>query len=731
MGTTWHYFAATYDGTYLDTFLNGANVAVNSPGSLVTTDNFLMGYRPDDSAGFTGSIDEVRIENVVRSASWIWACYTTMASNTGFNAYGSVQTTGGATGTNYTITAAAGPNGSILPSGNVIVALGNGQTFSIAPNAGFAITNVVVDGSSIGATNSYSFNNVLANHTISAYFGSTTTNFSINAGAGPNGSIVPSGNVIVQSGTSQTFTIAVNTGYNITSVLVDGSSVGATNSYTFNNVQTNHTISAWFGGSGPVGFAPWTNSMTITFSGYNKPETLTNFPVLVVLNSTIPGFSYSQFASTNGYDLRFSADGSTALNYEIEQWNPGGNSYVWVQVPQLAAGSYTWAYWGNPGAASGPAAYTLNGAVWPTNSFAAVWHMGQSGAIDSTVNGNNGTANGSVSGAPGVIGGGQNMIGGAGRISIPNSSSLSFTAAQATYSGWVCLNTLPSGEHVIMREGQNRELGFSDSTHVRDMLNTGGTTGWTAGNDDPVSPVAGQWYYLAFTYDGNVIRNFWNGLPLSSGHAVTGNIDSDTYTTGMGAYNGNGDAGPVSLGLDAIIDEVRVEQVFRSTNWIWATYLTVASNASFSAYGSVRTGGSTNTPAAGIPPAVWIQQYFPGTPTNNYASLATSDINSNGMTVWQDYLAGINPTNPGSCFSVAITNSAGQIVVSFPSVQTNSSYSGVTRYYEIDQCTNLLGGGGWQPAPGYTGILANGGIIACTNATGNDSTFYRAKVWLE
>ena len=200
--------------------------------------------------------------------------------------------------------------------------------------------------------------------------------------------------------------IAVNTGYNITNVLVDGSSVGTPNSYTFNNVQTNHTISAWFGGSGTTGFGAWWNNMTIAFFGYNKPETLTNFPVLVVLSTNISSFSYSQFASTNGYDLRFSADGLTELNYEIEQWNPSGNSYVWVQVPQLASSSYIWAYWNNPGAASGPAAYTINGAVWPTNAFAAVWHMNQPNAKDSTANTNNGTANNSVGSAPGVIGNG-------------------------------------------------------------------------------------------------------------------------------------------------------------------------------------------------------------------------------------------------------------------------------------------------------------------------------------
>jgi hypothetical protein len=231
--------------------------------------------------------------------------------------------------------------------------------------------------------------------------------------------------------------------------------------------------------------------------------------------------------------------------------------------------------------------------------------MSQSNTLDSTANANNGAADtttGSINSAVGVIGSAQYVTGG-GHVTFPNSSTLSFVTNMATYSGWVNFNTLPGSGHeqVIMRKAQNRELGFGDegssSPYMRDMLKTdGGTTGWTASNDDliPASPVTGQWYYVAFTYNGSVLQNFWNGVPLNAGHTVTANIEGDPYTTGIGAYNGNGDTGPVSLFMDAIIDEVRVEQVSRSSNWIWAAYMTVASNAGFSVYGSVQSGAITN-----------------------------------------------------------------------------------------------------------------------------------------
>jgi hypothetical protein len=70
---------------------------------------------------------------------------------------------------NY-INASAGPNGTIIPSGNIAVSAGGNQTFTISPNEGYKIANVIVDGVSVGAKNSYTFFSVSANHTITATF---------------------------------------------------------------------------------------------------------------------------------------------------------------------------------------------------------------------------------------------------------------------------------------------------------------------------------------------------------------------------------------------------------------------------------------------------------------------------------------------------------------------------------------------------------------------------------
>jgi hypothetical protein len=70
----------------------------------------------------------------------------------------------------YTISATAGPNGSISPSGTVTVNWGSSATFTITPKSGFMVADVIIDGTSRGPKTSKTFSNVTANHTIVASF---------------------------------------------------------------------------------------------------------------------------------------------------------------------------------------------------------------------------------------------------------------------------------------------------------------------------------------------------------------------------------------------------------------------------------------------------------------------------------------------------------------------------------------------------------------------------------
>lgn len=70
----------------------------------------------------------------------------------------------------YTVMASAGSNGTITPSGSVTAQHGSTQTYTITPNAGYAIADLLIDGVSAGALSSYTFTNITASHTIAASF---------------------------------------------------------------------------------------------------------------------------------------------------------------------------------------------------------------------------------------------------------------------------------------------------------------------------------------------------------------------------------------------------------------------------------------------------------------------------------------------------------------------------------------------------------------------------------
>jgi hypothetical protein len=144
----------------------------------------------------------------------------------------------------YTLTASAGENGFINPAGEVVAEYGTSQTFAITPNEGFQVEDVLVDGESIGAVTTYTFENITEDHILHATFAINT--YTITATAGNNGITDPAGEVVAEYGASQTFAITPNEGYHVEDVLVDGESIGAVTTYTFENITEDHTLHATF-----------------------------------------------------------------------------------------------------------------------------------------------------------------------------------------------------------------------------------------------------------------------------------------------------------------------------------------------------------------------------------------------------------------------------------------------------------------------------------------------------
>lgn len=136
--------------------------------------------------------------------------------------------------------------------------------------------------------------------------------FTISASGGPNGFISPSGEVPAAAGGSQTFTMNPRPGgYHVADVLVDGVSVGAVTSYTFTNIQANHTIHA--------SFAVDKTDQTLTFG----PLPSAFYGDDVAVSAT----------ASSGLPVSFVASGSCGLSGSTVHLTGAGDCTVTAQQP--------------------------------------------------------------------------------------------------------------------------------------------------------------------------------------------------------------------------------------------------------------------------------------------------------------------------------------------------------------------------------------------------------------
>lgn len=146
-----------------------------------------------------------------------------------------------------TVTFVAGSGGAV--TGTPIQTIPNGGSttaVTAVPNGGYSFVNWTGAGFATSTANPLVLSNVLLDLTLTANFTSTAATYTIAASAGIYGRISPSGAVSVPAGGSMMFSITADAYYSVADVVVDGVSVGAVDSYTFNNVTSNHTITATF-----------------------------------------------------------------------------------------------------------------------------------------------------------------------------------------------------------------------------------------------------------------------------------------------------------------------------------------------------------------------------------------------------------------------------------------------------------------------------------------------------
>jgi len=143
----------------------------------------------------------------------------------------------------YTINMDTNEGGTIESVGETIVSHGDSFNFNVVTNEGYILTDVQVDGISIGLQSTYTLDDVSSDHTVSADF---TNSVEISVKSGVGGNILPSDNIDVAIGNDISFNISADEGYSIVDVIVDGISAGAVENIELLEVSEPHSIEALF-----------------------------------------------------------------------------------------------------------------------------------------------------------------------------------------------------------------------------------------------------------------------------------------------------------------------------------------------------------------------------------------------------------------------------------------------------------------------------------------------------
>jgi uncharacterized protein (TIGR03382 family) len=307
----------------------------------------------------------------------------------------------------------------------------------------------------------------------------------------------------------------------------------------------------------------WTGRSRLMFDNSAQAEDLVDFPVLVVLEDG-RNFDHT-LALSDGADLLFVDPDGTELSFEIEAWNEGGTSYIWVQVPQIDAGSTTdaiWMYYGNPYPHAPPSD------VW--TGYVGVWHLGASLADAS---GHLDDADPfDADPADGRAGDGYEITNTNARVRLTPESAFDFRQTSLTVSVWAKLDPFDpyrSNDGLVTKGNLAWKLQrCGTALNAELVLQT---------NDAPRSICGGpalddgQWHQIVGVFDtvGDEMNLYVDGA-LAVGVSESRNLD----TTNDGVWIGNNavNSGRGALGT---FDEVRFVEAARSAAWIHADWLSV------------------------------------------------------------------------------------------------------------------------------------------------------------
>ena len=251
---TGYHFVAWSDGITTAARTDSQVVGGVSASATFATNTYSLHYNAGTAGTISGTADQTVAHGgsgtavtAVANAGYHfvgWNDGKSAATRTDANVKADVLATAIFAPNTYTLHYTAGTGGTISGTADQTVAHGgSGTAVTAVPATGYRFV-AWSDGILTAARTDA---NVTADQTVSAAFAALPPGtFAITPSAGAHGSISPSTPQTVASGADLAFTITPSAGYRVADVLVDGVSVGAVTSYTFNNVTASHTISATF-----------------------------------------------------------------------------------------------------------------------------------------------------------------------------------------------------------------------------------------------------------------------------------------------------------------------------------------------------------------------------------------------------------------------------------------------------------------------------------------------------
>jgi hypothetical protein len=349
----------------------------------------------------------------------------------------------------------------------------------------------------------------------------------------------------------------------------------------------------------------WGKYKTLTINttnnggGANVSGTVTNFPVLIRINSSTAEDILDE-ALANGADVRFaSSDGSTALSYQIERWSTSG-AWIWVLVPSIAGNSTTdiRVYWLKTGQSDASSASTV---FATSNSFATVWHLNESpgaganGFADASGSGNTGTAQaGASTDTVTAVSGKGYVLNGSSKY-VSSATSITNSPSTFTVSAWFKSTTGSGGKILGMGTAQTGSSGGYDR-HIY-MANDGKIYwGINKNNSGTLTTVAsassyndGNWHLATGRLSASGMFLYVDGTQVGTDATVTSaQTNASAYwRAGYDNLNFWGSA-PSSYWFNGSLDEVVISTTARSVDWIKLAYQTQRTDVSCILYGTTQ-----------------------------------------------------------------------------------------------------------------------------------------------